>query len=720
MGILRFQKIKRSTVFCADFDNLTSNNIIDFENKNITVVYAPNGVGKTSLTKVFDNEQGSELEATYNERTNLRGVTGIFHTINDQNGRNIIQGKTEDFIMGDDIRHERELRKSIDEKFRGLKNRLIAELKNHPFGITKASSRLINRISDLQIQGYVRDLANSRSKGKSIKVDEFIEYVSGLTNLTAEVNEDYFSFLIEDFNSANPMIPRIENLTVTELVRNEHIREVEENNDAIVLLNKYIDKQQCVVCDNDIDNPHELLEHKTLNKSTILESLDDRLRTLIESIIFEFQGNDPFEIKNVLTDIISSGELAGLQTLKAELSRLFVAYSSRIINLFTDSLNNDIELINQCHEYQELLASRLIITDEDMRLIERMLNDNLEKQITLIRDPNTNEIELLLDNKEFLGRERPELHLSTGEQNFISLVFEFIKAKNSDKSIIVIDDPVSSFDSIYKNKIVYTLLKILEAKKIFILTHNTDLIRLLEVQKQNCFNMYIFNNIIDEVNGFILVGEAEKEKVIFINKMLDFLRSDYSDEVVDERLLLFSLIPFMRGYAQFIGNRDAKNNLTLLMHGYNTNVIDLKQIYFALFGTNMPFRLEHLISVTDILEVDVETINIFNETFPLINRILKNTFIYFYLRLLVEKVLVDHYDINTERYQRLGDIIFRAFRSNDDQDKRIFFMSRKTLLNEFNHFEGNINIVQPAIDISETNLQREMASIIEVLGTITA
>ncbi len=41
----------------------------------------------------------------------------------------------------------------------------------------------------------------------------------------------------------------------------------------------------------------------------------------------------------------------------------------------------------------------------------------------------------------------------------------------------------------------------------------------------------------------------------------------------------------------------------------------------------------------------------------------------------------------------------------------MFFTSRKTLLNEFNHFEGNMNIFQPAIDITETALQKEVADI---------
>ena len=45
------------------------------------------------------------------------------------------------------------------------------------------------------------------------------------------------------------------------------------------------------------------------------------------------------------------------------------------------------------------------------------------------------------------------------------------------------------------------------------------------------------------------------------------------------------------------------------------------------------------------------------------------------------------------------------------RDYRVFFTSRKTLLNEFNHFEGNMNIFQPAIDIDDNALQLEVAKI---------
>lgn len=53
-----------------------------------------------------------------------------------------------------------------------------------------------------------------------------------------------------------------------------------------------------------------------------------------------------------------------------------------------------------------------------------------------------------------------------------------IVSKNSSQKIIVLDDPISSFDSTCKNKVVFAMVKMLENKPRIILTHNIDLLRL--------------------------------------------------------------------------------------------------------------------------------------------------------------------------------------------------------------------------------------------------
>jgi hypothetical protein len=54
------------------------------------------------------------------------------------------------------------------------------------------------------------------------------------------------------------------------------------------------------------------------------------------------------------------------------------------------------------------------------------------------------------------------------------------------------------------------------------------------------------------------------------------------------------------------------------------------------------------------------------------------------------------------------------------QRERVKLTSKKTLFNEFNHYEEDFNIFQPAIDITESNLNKEKVEILEILHSIIA
>lgn len=108
-------------------------------------------------------------------------------------------------------------------------------------------------------------------------------------------------------------------------------------------------------------------------------------------------------------------------------------------------------------------------------------------------------------------------------------------------------------------------------------------------------------------------------------------------------------------------------------------------------------------------------------SFPLLNRTLKHSFQYLYLRLAVEKALVDKFNINTDQNTQLGQIISAAFPDDNDIEQirnRIRLTSKKTLINEFNHFEGNLSIFQPAIDITDHALSTERANLMNFIESL--
>ena len=346
----------------------------------------------------------------------------------------------------------------------------------------------------------------------------------------------------------------------------------------------------------------------------------------------------------------------------------------------------------------------------------------MNKTLKLNRD-HQNHLRIVLNDQEFLGTDREKLPLSTGEQNFLSLTFEFLKAKNSDCPIVVIDDPVSSFDSIYKNKVVYAIAKILHNKKRIILTHNLDLVRLLEGQHKGSFNLYLLNNIEDGDNGFVPLSDLEKGMLISLEKLLKVFREQIPQEVRNKELFLISMIPFMRGYANIINNKNLFEELTEVMHGYKTGKVDIAKAYSELFGRQERYLPgSYHVSVEDILAKTVDGVHLVNEKkFPLLDRTLCHSFKYLFLRLCVEKNLVEKFNIDTRENKQLGQIIDKAFPNGNDPTQiryRIRLTSKKTLINEFNHFEGNLSIFQPAIDITDQALGKERTDIMSLISIL--
>ena len=56
------------------------------------------------------------------------------------------------------------------------------------------------------------------------------------------------------------------------------------------------------------------------------------------------------------------------------------------------------------------------------------------------------------------------------------------------------------------------------------MTHNTDLIRLLNVQLKDCFNLYILNNVDGGCNGFIPVKREEKDILISLSNLVELFK----------------------------------------------------------------------------------------------------------------------------------------------------------------------------------------------------
>lgn len=706
---LKFLKIKKENIFCEDFNNMIDNNVINFDNTSINILYAPNGVGKSSFCKVLDDK--GEFILNYGDKEYSNNNCNLFHVINDQNSRNIIKGKAKDFLLGDNIAKEYELKEWIDNKFDDIYKDIKLLYKND-LNLSKVTDNKLSWIN-AGLTNILKKIINIRAKSADVDIDEFYNLIQNIKYINIEeYDKSKFKYIITDNNY--DIIMQVKKISDIKMIKD--FFKIEQCDDAINILNKYKDLNNCIVCETKI-NVNQLLIDKKNSKDNILSSLDEDTQKILNNIIEKIGEDDPFNIKYTLKNAISTGNVEGVVKLIKEIDNYILVYKNILTNTLVTSLND--EFIQKYLEYKEMLSRDLNITDEDLMFIEEFIEKNINKTIKLQRV--NNKIVITLDSEDIIGVERENLKLSSGEQNFISLTFELLKAKNVDNEIIVIDDPISSFDSIFKNKLVYAIIKFLDNKKVLLLTHNMDLIKLVEFQTNRKFNIYLFNNFEGQKNGFILINENEKKILISIPNLLDFIRSNtILSFIKDEKLYIYSLIPFMRGYVKYIGKNEVKDKLTKLMHGYENIQIDLGKIYNDLFKSQL--SNSYKISVNDILSIDINNLDeiIDKNSYPLLNKVLSNNLVYLYLRLITEKVLVNKYNINTAKYDQLSSIIYQSFKENtiENNKNKIFFFSKKTLLNEFNHFEGNMNIFQPAIDISEVILKQEKEDIINRLNKL--
>ena len=721
-----FKKLKVDNRFAKSFENWTKNNVISFSNDGFIDIYAPNGVGKSSLARALNNENKSEYEYEYNgKQYTEKSKESPVLVIDDFFFRNIAtrdNEKLSDYILGSQIAKELKLKEKIETSTKKVKDDIISYLKKE-YNIKSKDSCLCGYIKNDSLKKFINALSNAQDKGKNYSADNLTKLTSEFVlNENKKIDSNKFNYIKDNIGGKESIIKSIIDFDTNNIKLIHGFSKLDINNDAINILNKHNGITKCIFEDKHV-LPDDIKEQLENNKNLIIKQLDENQKKIINAI-FEL-GDNPFNIKDTFNNSFELGDSTKVEELITEMKEIILQIENEIIKKYIQ-LVKDTELEKDYSEYNKIIEKKIELSEDDEMLLKDIVENCINKKVKLTRDDNKNIIFTIEDNN-FIGKSRQELPLSTGEQNFISLYFDLLSAKNSDKEIIIIDDPISSFDSIYKNKIVYSIIKVLaNKKKVIILTHNINTIKLMHHQYKNCFNLYLLNNEKDGDNGFIQINKKEQSSetlqdmdfMLEIKNVISFLKSqEINTDLKDKEQFLLSLIPFMRSYSNLLLSDDLYKKLCKLMHGYENDKVDINEIFKKLFDVDL-LQSQYEINVEDILQIDIKD-EIINKTkYPILNRTLYHNLNYLKLRLLVEHTLynTDTNKMDWTKYPTLHNIIEKYLKNNIDLKNKL--LSKKTLLNEFNHFEYDMCLFMPSLDISDNKLKEERDNIISICDDI--
>ena len=721
-----FKKLKVDNRFANSFENWTKNNVISFSNDGFIDIYAPNGVGKSSLARALNNENKSEYEYEYNgKQYTEKSKESPVLVIDDFFFRNIAtrdNEKLSDYILGSQIAKELKLKEKIETSTKKVKDDIISYLKKE-YNIKSKDSCLCGYIKNDSLKKFINALSNAQDKGKNYSADNLTKLTSEFVlNENKKIDSNKFNYIKDNIGGKESIIKSIIDFDTNNIKLIHGFSKLDINNDAINILNKHNGITKCIFEDKHV-LPDDIKEQLENNKNLIIKQLDENQKKIINAI-FEL-GDNPFNIKDTFNNSFELGDSTKVEELITEMKEIILQIENEIIKKYIQ-LVKDTELEKDYSEYNKIIEKKIELSEDDEMLLKDIVENCINKKVKLTRDDNKNIIFTIEDNN-FIGKSRQELPLSTGEQNFISLYFDLLSAKNSDKEIIIIDDPISSFDSIYKNKIVYSIIKVLaNKKKVIILTHNINTIKLMHHQYKNCFNLYLLNNEKDGDNGFIQINKKEQSSetlqdmdfMLEIKNVISFLKSqEINTDLKDKEQFLLSLIPFMRSYSNLLLSDDLYKKLCKLMHGYENDKVDINEIFKKLFDVDL-LQSQYEINVEDILQIDIKDEIIDKTKYPILNRTLYHNLNYLKLRLLVEHTLynTDTNKMDWTKYPTLHNIIEKYLKNNIDLKNKL--LSKKTLLNEFNHFEYDMCLFMPSLDISDNKLKEERDNIISICDDI--
>ncbi|WRG34026.1 hypothetical protein FNE00_07750 [Helicobacter pylori] len=563
---------------------------LDFSKSNSYLLYAQNGVFKTSfaksLTDLINNEmpkdnfypnRKSKIEIEFNGEKILKENVAVFHSYDEEFSS---EDSVTTFMAKSDLK---QLYDNILSELEKEKKVLLKSLKSG-FNYEKEIETIKNKNFYEILDNHLTEIENSEEH-YSFKYHDIFdksEKVKDFVNKHHDLIEQYFnkyqellsqSEIFKHMNSGDFGTNHADDLKKA-LENNRFFKA----NHSLKIAGEEITNYQ------KLSDIFENEKNRILNNEELKESFDK-----IEKVI-----NANKELK-AFKDAISKDNTLLTELLDYDSFRKKVLFSylkqviqnvKSLVNLYREKKPKIEEIIKQASKNQKEWESVIKIFNQRFLVPFKV---ELQNQKDILLNKDTAQFRFIFsDNNQDMNVQKEDLqkHLSGGEKRalyILQILFEIEARKRSDEvQLLVFDDISDSFD--YRNKyaIIEYLKDLQECRqfKLLVMTHNFDFYRTLE------------SRLSIPREQIKMIRKNDAREIIFENggylkSFIKYIRDSEDDKD------FFALIPFVRNlieYTSFQADKDSNYiKLTSCLHikkdTKNIQIQDISKIFDSVFGT---------------------------------------------------------------------------------------------------------------------------------------
>mgnify|MGYP004623727143 FL=1 len=315
---------------------------------------------------------------------------------------------------------------------------------------------------------------------------------------------------------------------------------------------------------------------KSETPDDVIKMIVGKLTTELDLLISRFDAISDFGRKNIAMANISDIEQQ-ISHMEIPVDIFEIFRGEKLLNIFS-RINEKIvqlkgevsSLKKEMGELKGLLLATINASQMDINDFLKTAGINYEIEIRAEDETNSKTILKQCFSDEKSNVENIREHLSWGEKNAFSLILFMYYAHMQNSDLIILDDPVSSFDSNKKYAILHRMFKnmgkqqiSLLDKTVLLLTHDfepiTDFIVVGKMSKDNAVASFVWNE-----NGIVAEQIIDPEDDVCI------ITEEYANIARKSDINIVSRVAFLRKLCELNGRQgewgEAYEILSCLVH----------------------------------------------------------------------------------------------------------------------------------------------------------